>query len=238
MGSSSNVDVDVWYVLFLFSVFFLTFYIHTQNTMHEQCLNCIARNVGNRYNEGIYDIHIHLRHIPFLEFDPPFWSKYLRVQNIMTKDPVCLDHVVQVRTVYDVLKSNRHYAFPVVMPQKDSSSCIFTGVIFRKHLCTLLKRKDFFEMRPLPFKRKPYDDMDFDHSECIPDNDHSLSYLDFNAQYPRWPKIETIQLDEDDMDKWMDLTPYMNPTPHTMQEMVRDCTIYNISFFMSITIQI
>merc|ERR1711971_902941 len=42
-----------------------------------------ARNVGNRYNEGIYDIHIHLRHIPFLEFDPPFWSKYLRVQNIM-----------------------------------------------------------------------------------------------------------------------------------------------------------
>jgi len=183
-----------------------------------------ARKVGNIFNEGIYDIHIHLRHIPFLEFDPPFVSKFLRVQNIMTKDPICIDHVVQVRAVYDALKSNRHYAYPVVMPLQDgsnssSSGTIFTGVIFRKHLCTLLKRKDFFKIRPLPFKRKPYDSFDLDHSDCIPDEEHSLTYQDFNAQYPRWPNIDTIKLDADDMEKWMDLTPYMNPTPHTMQEM-------------------
>lgn len=58
-----------------------------------------------------------------------------------------------------------------------------------------------------------------DHSDCIPDEEHSLTYQDFNAQYPRWPNINTIELDDDDMEKWMDLTPYMNPTPHTMQEM-------------------
>ncbi|RLN92598.1 hypothetical protein BBJ28_00017181, partial [Nothophytophthora sp. Chile5] len=27
-----------------------------------------------------------------------------------------------------------------------------------------------------------------------------------------------IQLDEDERDLWMDLTPYMNPTPHIVQE--------------------
>ena len=212
--------------------------------------------MGNIFNEGIYDIHIHLRHIPFLEFDPPFVSKFLRVQNIMTKDPICIDHVVQVRAVYDALKSNRHYAYPVVMPlqggsNSSSSGTIFTGVIFRKHLCTLLKRKDFFKIRPLPFKRKPYDSFDLDHSDCIPDEEHSLTYqgkstdtslklntksifinihcfIDFNAQYPHWPNIDTIELDDDDMEKWMDLTPYMNPTPHTMQEMVRDYAVYII----------
>ena len=30
-----------------------------------------ARFTGNVFNEGLYDIHIHLKHIPFLEEDVP-----------------------------------------------------------------------------------------------------------------------------------------------------------------------
>ena len=194
-----------------------------------------ARWVGNYFNEGIYDIHVHLKHLPFLEFDPPFCSKYLRVQNIMTKKPVCLDCIVQVRTVYNVLRSNQHNAFPVVKLSNDKdeqSSRIFAGVIDRKHLCTLLQRKDFFFARPLPFQRAPRSEDEYKYG-ISPDEDYSLSYLDFNAQYPRWPTIDTIELDEEDMDKWMDLTPYMNPTPHTIQEMV--CFFYHLSFYLTNT---
>ncbi|RHY92742.1 hypothetical protein DYB35_005351, partial [Aphanomyces astaci] len=33
-----------------------------------------ARWVGNYFNHGIYDIHIHLRQLPFLDWDPPFFA--------------------------------------------------------------------------------------------------------------------------------------------------------------------
>ena len=173
--------------------------------------------------------------MPFLEPDPPFHSKYLRVQNIMSKNPKCFDCIVKVRTVYDMLMSSKHYAFPVL------SCCdkggmdgkpIFTGVIFRRHLCTLLLRKDFLDVRPLPFKRKPRSEDTFEFGE-EPDKQHSLSYLDFNHLYPRWPTIDSISLNAEDMDKWMDLTPYMNPTPHTLQEMVSTCIghFFNLLIF-------
>ena len=30
----------------------------------------VARWTGNSFNEGLYDIHVHLKHMPFLEYKP------------------------------------------------------------------------------------------------------------------------------------------------------------------------
>ena len=37
----------------------------------------VARWVGNQFNKGLYETHIEARHIPFLEWDPPKWFRFV-----------------------------------------------------------------------------------------------------------------------------------------------------------------
>ncbi|TMW67753.1 hypothetical protein Poli38472_007425 [Pythium oligandrum] len=194
-----------------------------------------ARWVGNSFNEGLYDIHIHLKHLPFLEFDPPFYARYLRVENIMTPSPITVKQIVKVREIYEILKTCNHGGFPVVIPPKAlttdddeapltkeqrrhqelrmQKAAKFIGIIQRRHLCVLLQRKDFAIEKPTPFTRKPAGDTTLLYNEH-----YALSYRDLESMYPRFPTIHDIKLDEDELDLWMDLTPYMNATPHTVQD--------------------
>lgn len=175
-----------------------------------------ARWVGNIFNEGLYDIHIHLRHFPFLEYDPPFYSKYLRVMDIIkTQEVVTLPTVVSVGEVYDTLMQYRHSGFPVVdlVGNHHESSPKFAGVILRKHLCVLLQKKDFFVERPRPYVRKPAGETTMLYNE-----QYALSYREIESTYPRFPAIHDIHLRAEDRALWMELTPYMNPTPHTILE--------------------
>ena len=59
-----------------------------------------ARWIGNYFNEGIYDLHIHLRHLPFLDWDPPFQGSLLRVKHVMTRNPKCLRTVERAGRSY------------------------------------------------------------------------------------------------------------------------------------------
>ena len=52
-----------------------------------------ARWTGNVFNEGLYDIHIELRHWPLLEQDPLSVVHKLSVQDVMSPDPVVVDMV-------------------------------------------------------------------------------------------------------------------------------------------------
>lgn len=127
-----------------------------------------ARWIGNSFNEGLYDIHIHLKRLPFLEFDPPFYSRFLRVENVMSSPPVCVGQIARAGEIYDILKECTHGGFPVVIPRRESEEDEenvvprkkprFVGIINRRHLCVLLQRKDFFIEKPTPFTRKPASD--------------------------------------------------------------------------------
>ncbi|KAH9125926.1 hypothetical protein AeMF1_003539 [Aphanomyces euteiches] len=167
-----------------------------------------ARWVGNSFNHGLYDIHIHLKHLPFLEFDPPFYARYLRVYNIMGAPVLSLQHISKAGDIYDVLKRTCHSGFPVVNEHNK-----FCGIIQRKHLCVMIQRKDFSLLKPEPYTRKPAGEESFLYNE-----QYALSYRDIESTYPRYPSITDIRLDSTERDLWMDLTPYMNPTPHTVQD--------------------
>lgn len=186
-----------------------------------------ARWVGNGFNEGLYDIHIHLNHLPFLEFDPPYYARFLRAMNIMSSPTTCVPQIAKVGEIYDVLKNCTHSGFPVILPRNQDAagggekpnlrlmrkSPSFCGIIYRHHLTVLLQRKDFFIEKPEPFVRTPAGD-----TTLLYNDQYALSYRDMEGSYPRYPSINDIQLDDDERDLWMDLTPYMNSTPHTVQE--------------------
>ena len=59
--------------------------------------NCLYK-VGDFFNEGIYDMHIHVKHIPLLPWEAPDivrWS--LTAADIMTRDVISVRTVNQVR---------------------------------------------------------------------------------------------------------------------------------------------
>ncbi|TMW69263.1 hypothetical protein Poli38472_001419 [Pythium oligandrum] len=115
-----------------------------------------ARWVGNYFNEGIYDIHIHLRHVPFLDWNPSLRGSFLRVKHIMTPNPKTLRTVERAGVIFDLLVSTKHNAFPVIVEDPTFGNRFFAGVILRKQLNVLLSHRDFCGGKPKPFSRQPH----------------------------------------------------------------------------------
>lgn len=220
-----------------------------------------ARWVGNYFNEGIYDIHIHLRHAPFLDWNPSLRGSFLRVKHIMTPNPKTLRTVERAGVIFDLLVSTKHNAFPVIVEDPTFGSRFFAGVILRKQLNVLLSHRDFSTDKPKPFSRQPHpasyepDVTTNNNLRQLTDTEGStpraedsllqssgagedrycLSYRDMEAHYPRYP-VPTPYSDfsvspdipheggplytlrDEDRSLWVDLTPYMNQTPHLVQE--------------------
>eukprot|EP00750_Incisomonas_marina_P011693 INCI16404.4.p1 GENE.INCI16404.4~~INCI16404.4.p1 ORF type:complete len:1459 (-),score=252.58 INCI16404.4:108-4484(-) len=74
-----------------------------------------ARFVGNRFNEGLYDMYIERMGVPFLEWSPPIWFHSLNARHVMTPRPVCLRSVERAGFILKVLKESTCNAFPVVL---------------------------------------------------------------------------------------------------------------------------
>ena len=101
----------------------------------------LARWVGNCFNDGLYDIHIHLKNIPLLEEnDPDNAMVDISVADVMTSAPVCIPPLVSVCEVFALLQRNRHHCFPVIgkshlhenSKRDDGGPDILLGVVPRK----------------------------------------------------------------------------------------------------------
>lgn len=167
----------------------------------------VSKWVGDFFNEGLYDIHIHLKQYDFLGWFPPHISNYLLAMDVMHTSIKVLDEVEKVSTIYEILKNCTHNGFPVV----SGKTMVFRGLMLRKHLCMILFHRRFFKMKPVPYKTR-----------------HLLDYDDLEEIYPRFKDIESIQLEPSDMDSWIDLTPYMNPSPFVIQEHSPVTQVFNI----------
>ena len=112
-----------------------------------------ARWSGSLFNHGIYDLHIKLRQLPFLEQEPPKYYSQLRVARVMAREPLVLRPVERVDRIVAYLKNSEHNGFPVVdfrdYSQKNNGANTFIspetdhkrvlcGIILRKHLNILL----------------------------------------------------------------------------------------------------
>lgn len=245
-----------------------------------------ARAVGNLFNEGLYDIHIHLKHIPFLEWDPPAFFRLLEARHIMTPDPKVLRQVERAGRIFDILKDTDHNGFPVVkqaalpidgrtlarsgrdnqhspgrrtsteearhrragtQDSGGSSDHLFVapqrrlaGFVLRKQLCTLLSDK--YKHRVLQnFRHRPTRGASGRGRTTtrggarmgvssglvgalggLTETDTNapqepLDWADIENGYPRYVPIRDVSLTEEERLMWVDLTPYMNRTPNTVQ---------------------
>jgi hypothetical protein len=110
-----------------------------------------ARLMGNIYDEGQYDKHIQLRRLKYLEEEECLSHLsemvHLTVNDIMTKNPVCMQTVVNVGELVECLETVKHNCFPIVDTQHGD---ILVGTVLRKVLCMLLKVRAFSKSNTYP----------------------------------------------------------------------------------------
>ena len=97
-----------------------------------------ARLVGNIFNEGIYDLHIHCAQLDYLDEDEQFSKEMelhdLTVCEMMTKRPRCMYPLMRVGECFDTLRAGKHHCYPVL---EDKNSQVLLGTMTRKVLCTI-----------------------------------------------------------------------------------------------------
>ncbi|EGD74244.1 H(+)/Cl(-) exchange transporter 7 [Salpingoeca rosetta] len=164
-----------------------------------------AKLVGDYFNEGLYDIHIELKHIPLLPWaPPPVASHRLQAQDFMSRDIQCVRMLNRVGDIYRLLRTSKHNAFPVIAWHEDATVetnglAIVQGMVLRQHLIALLKHRGYGHKI----------------GNMVAKNELALDEL--TQDYPRWPKISSVDVPKEDYDMWMDLRPYMNPSPYLVQ---------------------
>lgn len=177
----------------------------------------ISKAVGDAFNEGLYEEQARLRGIPLLESRPKNLMRKMTAKEACGNQKVCfITRVVKVADAVNILRTNNHNGFPVV-DQSRSGETMVIGLILRSHLLVLLQSKADFQHSPLAVDMR---------SQSIPIR-HSLS--DFvKPVSSKGLSINDIHLSSDDLEMYIDLAPFVNPSPYVVPEDMSLTKVYNL----------
>jgi len=96
----------------------------------------IAKWVGDPFNISLYDLHLNLKGIPFVEAEPSQEQQFQAACHIMKSPVVCLREIETVGNIYRVLDSCSHNGFPVVTTETKN----LVGLATRNQLVVLLNK--------------------------------------------------------------------------------------------------
>ncbi|CAG9817829.1 unnamed protein product [Phaedon cochleariae] len=159
-----------------------------------------AKWTGDFFNEGIYDTLIQLSGVPLLPWEPPPLVNNIYASEVMSHPVVTLKCVENVGHIVELLKLTSYNGFPVVDPPLTDQAEVTTygrirGLILRSQLIVMLKKKMFNE---------------------ISDYWDNVTSSTFRNDYPRYPTIDKISISEEEKTYFVDLRPFMNPSPYTV----------------------
>eukprot|EP00054_Salpingoeca_dolichothecata_P002909 m.24465 g.24465 ORF g.24465 m.24465 type:complete len:784 (+) comp13387_c0_seq1:82-2433(+) len=163
----------------------------------------VAKWVGDYFNVGIYDIHIHLRKVPLLEWEAEEEMKRYLAKDVMSSPVTTLTGVVRVSDLVRTLKSCTFNGFPVVESVGEHPDT-FRGLILRSQLITMLQERCWGQM--------------------VGDSTDQrlLHHKDFVRKYPQRTPIEHVTLPDGLDNVYMDVRPYMSPSILTIKP---DCPL-------------
>ncbi|CAH0563902.1 unnamed protein product [Brassicogethes aeneus] len=159
-----------------------------------------AKWTGDFFNEGIYDTLIQLSGVPLLPWEPPPLVNNIYASEVMSHPAVTLKSVENVGHIVELLRLTTYNGFPVVDPPTTDQSEVTTygklrGLILRSQLICVLQNKLFNET---------CDDWDNVNADI------------FRNNYPRYPTIDQVVIEEEEKTYTIDLRPFMNPSPYTV----------------------
>lgn len=179
-----------------------------------------ARFVGNMFNAGLYDIHIKLKRIPFLEGDLPIdaLDAELTAGHVMSSGCVTMQPMMRVGALQSILSSCDHDCFPVVDPQRGD---ILVGTILRRTICVLLKHQAWFPEDAMHCD----DDLDMSKANLAKKKPSAWAWRsqkqgkssafpvgwdEIGQLYPRFPEIWQVRITPQERELVVDLRPYIN----------------------------
>ncbi|KAL8597461.1 hypothetical protein ACOMHN_050959 [Nucella lapillus] len=185
------------------------------------CAKWMGDFVGKKLGceHGIYDMHIHLASVPILDWEPPAMTATKHAREVMSHPVTVFRLEENVGHIVDVLKKEMHNGFPIVShydpdsPQPsgpDRTFGKFRGTILRHQLIVLLKRK--------VWKENP------DFNKLV----RSLTMADFRDNYPRYPPIHHISISPIEREYKVNLEPFMNTSPYTVNETASFSRIFKL----------
>ncbi|CAN0046378.1 unnamed protein product [Scytosiphon promiscuus] len=182
-----------------------------------------ARWVGNVFNEGLYDMHIHGNKLPFLEDECPSVAKQndMTASQAMSRRVRCLRPLERAGAVFDTLSACQHDCFPVV---DDEGGDVLVGTILRKCLMLLLHQKAFgpiaggSERGARGHAARSGGGANANAANPAVSSLPLISWGAMERIYPRYPTIESIDLSDAERRMWMDLRPYVNTAPYVINE--------------------
>ncbi|KAK1380084.1 Chloride channel protein [Heracleum sosnowskyi] len=177
----------------------------------------ISKAVGDAFNEGLYEEQARLRGIPLLESRPKYQMRQ------MTAKEACGNHkvvyfprVVKVADVVSILRSNSHNGFPVIDHTRSGETLVI-GLILRSHLLVLLQSKADFQHSPLPSALR---------GRSLPIR-HRISEF-VKPVSSKGISINDIHLSHDDLEMYIDLAPFVNPSPYIVPDDMSLTKVYNL----------
>ncbi|KAA8527578.1 hypothetical protein F0562_034707 [Nyssa sinensis] len=174
----------------------------------------ISKAVGDAFNEGLYEEQARLRGIPLLESRPKYQMRKMTAKDgCGNQKVVYFPRIVKVADVISILRSNSHNGFPVIDHSR-SGETIVIGLMLRSHLLVLLQSKVDFQHSPLPC----------DGSLPIR---HNFSEF-VKPVSSKGISINDIHLSPDDFEMYIDLAPFVNPSPYVVPEDMSLTKVYNL----------
>ncbi|KAL5020976.1 hypothetical protein ScPMuIL_000131 [Solemya velum] len=156
----------------------------------------ISKWVGDFITTGLYDMNVEVSGIPLLPWEAPPLCDDVKTSEVMCQPLLTFQPVESVGKIVDVLKQETYCGFPVVKDQTQYASeqpAQLKGLILRSQLIVLLKKK---------VSQFRY--------QMVETRNQKIKCFMLN--------IQDIEIKDEERSLKMDLTPYINPTPYTIEE--------------------
>lgn len=169
----------------------------------------ISKWVGDFITTGLYDMNVEVMGIPTLPFECPPLCDDLRASDVMSAPLATFKTKERVENIYRMLKEETFCGFPVIEddPMAPGKGKL-KGLILRSQLLVLLQKKIFCPEGQVPPR--------------------NITIKDFRDFYPVYLKVSEIELSDEEKSYVMDLKPYYNPSPYTVEQKFSLPRVFNL----------
>ncbi|KAM0940199.1 putative CBS domain, chloride channel, voltage gated, chloride channel, core [Dioscorea sansibarensis] len=164
----------------------------------------ISKTVADSLNKGVYDQIVKMKGLPYMEAHAEPYMRNLVAGDVVSRPLITFSGVEKVGNLVHALRLTGHNAFPVVNEPPFSDAPELCGLVLRSHLLVLLKGKRFTGERVatgvIEVLRR-FDAFDF-----------------AKGGSGKGIKLEDLDIQEEEMDMYVDLHPVTNTSPYTVVE--------------------
>ncbi|XP_062091468.1 chloride channel protein CLC-c-like isoform X2 [Humulus lupulus] len=161
----------------------------------------ISKTVADIFNKGVYDQILKIKGLPYMEAHAEPYMRHLVAGDVVSGPLITFSGIEKVGNVLHALRTTGHNGFPVVDEPPFSASPELCGLVLRSHLLVLLKGKNFTKEKVM----------------CGREILGTFCASDFaKAGSGKGIKLEDLDIEEEEMQMYVDLHPITNTSPYTV----------------------